>query len=146
MAPSSVSAIVAALDLQLVRGLRAALQDDIRHGVHPLGPAPTSQFLGRHRHEPEPVIEPRRHIHPTPHFEPRPVHHPEPKFAPREALDPHACPPCPPLPEDPGGTCAIQPPWKVRPWEQPVPIKREVKVVVVRPDIVSKGSLIDFFC
>ena len=143
MAPSSVSAIVAALDLQLVRGLRAALQDDIQRGVHPLGPAPTTHLLARQRIEPEPVIEPRRHIEPTPHFEPRPVHHPEPTFAPRDVLAP---PSCTPLPEDPGGKCAIEPPWKVRPWEQSVPIKREVKVVVVRPDIVSKGSLIDFFC
>ena len=143
MAPSSVSAIVAALDLQLVRGLRAALQDDIRRGVHPLGPAPTQQLPGRQRIEPEPIIEPRRHIHPTPYFAPRPVHHPEPKFAPCDVFAP---PSCTPLPEDPGGKCPIEPPWKVRPWEQPVPIKREVKVVVVRPDIVSKGSLIDFFC
>jgi len=141
VAPSSVSAIVAALDLQLVRGLRAALQDDIQHGVHPLGPAP-QQILPRQRIDPEPYIEPRRHITPTPHFEPRPVYHPEPKFAPGEDF----CPPSSPLPEDPGGRCPIEPPWKVRPWEQPVPIKLEVKVVVVRPDIVSKGSLIDFFC
>ncbi len=142
MTPSSVSAIVAAVDLKLVRGLRAALQDDIQHGVHPLGPAPQQQVLPRQRIEPEPFIEPRRHITPTPHFEPRPIYHPEPKFAPGEDF----YPPSSPLPEDPGGRCPIEPPWKVRPWEQPVPIKWEVKVVVVRPDIVSKGSLIDFFC
>jgi hypothetical protein len=142
VSPSSVSAIVAALDLKLVRGLRVALQDDIRHGVHPLGPAPQPQFLPRQRIEPEPFIEPRLHIRPEPYFEPRPIHRPEPTFAPGETL----CPPSSPLPEDPGGKCPIEPPWKVRPWEQPVPIKREVKVVVVRPDIVSKGSLIDFFC
>ena len=130
------------LDLQLVRGLRAALQDDILRGVHPLGPAP-QQVLPHQRIEPDPVIEPRQRITPTPHFEPRPVHRPDPALGPRDHLCP---PPATPLPEDPGGTSPIEPPWKVRPWEAPVPIKLEVKVVQLRPDIVHKGSLIDFFC
>ena len=142
MSPGSVSAIVAALDLKLVQGLRAALQDDVPRGVHPLGPAP-NQILPRPRIEPNPVIEPRQRITPAPRFEPRPVYHPAPRFEPRG----HACPPPEaPLPEDPGGKCPIEPPWKVRPWETPVPIKLEVKVVQLRPDIVHKGSLIDFFC
>lgn len=143
VAPSSISAIVATLDLKLVQGVRAALQDDAKlAAATALGPAPTPQSLGRDRFEPEPFIEPRKHITPTPHFEPRPIHHPEPKFAPGEDL----YPPSSPLPEDPGGRCPIEPPWKVRPWEQPVPIKLEVKVVRVHPDIVHKGSLIDYFC
>ncbi len=141
MAPGSISAIVATLDLKLVRGVRAALQDDIPRGVHPLGPAP-QQILPRQRIEPEPVIEPRRHITPTPHFEPRPIYHPEPKYAPADCF----CLPATPLAEEPNGKSPIQPPWKVRPWETPVPIKLEVKVVQLRPDIVHKGSLIDFFC
>ncbi len=142
MSPGNISAILATLDLKLVQGLRAALQDDVKHpAATALGPAP-QQTLPRSRIEPEPFIEPRRHITPTPHFEPRPIHHPEPKFAPCEDL---YCPSSP-LPEDPGGKSPIEPPWKVRPWEAPVPIKLEVKVVQVRPDIVHKGSLIDFFC
>jgi hypothetical protein len=140
--PSDISAILAVMDLKLVRGLRAALQDDIQHGVHPLGPAP-QKILPRKVHEPDPRIEPRKVVHPTPYFEPRPVHHPEPKFAPHEDLFP---PSTSPLPEDPGSKCVIQPPWKVRPWETPVPTKLEVKVVQLRPDIVHKGTLIDFFC
>ena len=142
MVPATISAIVATLDLKLVRLIRAAMQDDRKHAVTPLGPAP-QDILPRKRIEPEPRIEPRQHIHPTPYFEPRPVYHPTPRYGPRECPCP---PPCDPLPKDDTGHCRIQPPWKVRPWEAPMPMKREVKVVVVRPDIVSKGSLIDFFC
>ncbi|MGB7159671.1 MAG: hypothetical protein WBD40_16510 [Tepidisphaeraceae bacterium] len=139
MAPASVNAIVATLDLQLVRLLRAAFLDDAKLAGHgAIIPEPIIE--PRLRHEPEPFIEPRKHVHPTPYFEARPIIHPAPRIAPAED------PSLPPLPEDPGGKCPIQPPWKVRPWEAPVPMKREVKVVVVRPDIVSKGSLIDFFC
>jgi hypothetical protein len=143
VAPATISAIVATLDLKLVRLIRAAMQDDRKHAVTPLGPAP-QDILPRKRIEPEPRIEPRQHIHPTPYFEPRPVYHPTPRYGPREC--PCVPPPCDPLPKDDTGRCRIQPPWKVRPWEAPMPMKREVKVVVVRPDIVSKGSLIDFFC
>ncbi len=145
MAPSSVSAIVATLDLQVVRGLRAALQDDVPRGAHPLGPAP-QHVAPRQRDETELRIDPRPTVTPSPRFDPRPVHRPEPRFAPGECL----CPPSDPLPapdgDGDGGRCPIEPPWKVRPWEAPVPIKLEVKVVTVRPDIVHKGSLIDFFC
>jgi len=142
VAPSSIAAIVATLDLQLVRLVRAAMQDDGPRAATALGPRPSPQPLPRRHIEPEPVIEPRRHIHPTPRYEPRPVIHPRPRIAPTE----ECCPPCEPAPEPPDGRCPIQPPWKVRPWEAPVPMKLEVKVVVIRPDIVSKGSLIDFFC
>ena len=39
----------------------------------------------------------------------------------------------------------IQPPWSVLPWQNPPPIQRTVKIVVVRPDILSKGTMIDSF-
>lgn len=144
MAPATIDAIVATLDLKLVQLIRAAMADDRKHAATPLGPAP-QDILPRERFHPEPRIEPRPHIHPTPYIEPRPVYHPTPRCEPR----PCPCIPPPPgdaLPKDDTGRCRIQPPWKVRPWEAPVPMKREVKVVMVRPDIVSKGSLIDFFC
>jgi hypothetical protein len=70
------------------------------------------------------------------------VYHPDPTFAPTDWF----CPPSSPAPEDPASVNPIEPPWKVRPWEQPVPMKLEVKVVRIHPDIVHKGSLIDFFC
>jgi hypothetical protein len=143
VAPASVSAIVATLDLQLVRLLRAAMADGAQRATA-LGPAPTNVHIEpRKRLEPEPRFEPRTVYHPTPHFEPRPVYHPAARYVP---TDP-AAPLCDASPTDPDpGRCKIQPPWKVRPWEAPVPMKTEVKVVLVRPDIVNKGSLIDFFC
>lgn len=142
MAPASVSAIVATLDLKLVRMLRAAMADDGAKAATTLGPRPTD-IEPRKRFDPEPEIEPRRRIEPTPRFEPRPVYHPTARYVPNEP----ALPVCETSPSDPDpGRCRIQPPWKVRPWEAPVPMKAEVKVVVVRPDIVNKGSLIDFFC
>jgi len=143
VAPASISAIVATLDLQLVRMLRAAMADDGQR-VTALGPAPNNANIEpRKRIEPEPRFEPRPVVHPTPRFEPRPVYHPTARYVPTV---PDA-PLCEASPTDPDpGRYRIQPPWKVRPWEGPVPMKLEVKVVVVRPDIVNKGSLIDFFC
>jgi hypothetical protein len=44
---------------------------------------------------------------------------------------------------------AVEPPWRVLPWEQGPDVEMrvwpKVKVVVRPPDIIHKGSLIDFF-
>ena len=70
MAPTSVSAIVAALDLKLVRLVRAAMRGSCCPGAcGPIHPAPVIE--PRKRIEPEPEIEPRKRIEPTPVFEPR---------------------------------------------------------------------------
>lgn len=138
--PSSISLITAALDLQLVRLLRAATADDA---------AMLTQ--ARPSCQPPPEILPRRRIHPTPKFEPRPVVHPSPRFesrpvispTPEEALLPP--PQCVPDHAPCHGKLAIQPPWKVLPTEKPSQVAQPVKVVVHRPDIISKGSLIDLF-
>ena len=138
---SNVSLIVAALDLKLVRLLRGAMADN-PHGqpVSGLGPAPTNLSFGsRPRVEPEPRFEPRKRIEPTPHFEPRPVIRPEPRVEPPLCEAPHE-------PEMPSRLKSpIEPPWRVLPWEQPVQPAPKVKLTIVRPDVVSKGSLIDFF-
>jgi hypothetical protein len=39
----------------------------------------------------------------------------------------------------------IQPPWRTVPWEEPMPPRKIVKVVVRPPDIVRTGRLIDFY-
>jgi hypothetical protein len=39
----------------------------------------------------------------------------------------------------------LQPPWKAPPWEAPIPPAPQVKLVQYRPDIITKGSLIDFY-
>lgn len=145
--------IVASLDLKLVRLLRAAMNGDGGGAVSGLGPAPTV-IERRFRVEPEPHILPRRRIEPEPRIEPRQV------IRPADRYEPGACDPCvprvlPPLecyaPPPPPPACkrhVIEPPWKVLPWEQAPEyprVERKIKVVIKPPDIVHKGSLIDFF-
>ena len=149
MAGVSVSAadvglIVAALDLKLVRLVRGAMAPNPNgKPVAFIGPAPTNaRFLPRPVVHPTPRFEPRPVIHPTPRFEPRLVIHPRPRVEPL----PCACEP-PHEPEMPARSKSpIEPPWKVLPWEQPPgqPAPK-VKLAIYRPDVVSKGSLIDFF-
>jgi hypothetical protein len=141
-----VSLVVAALDLELVRLVRAAMRTD-------------GAGSGRVIH-PEPVVEPRKRVEPEPEIEPRKRFHPEPAFEPRKKH----------RPEDVGSCCAacvsaapvesaekvshspspVEPPWKVLPWDErlrsmpPRPVRR-IKVVQVRPDIQCKGSVIDLF-
>ena len=137
------SLIVASLDLQLVRLLRDAMAPPIGSGepAHPLGPAPTT-IERRFRVEPEPKIEPRKRIEPEPRIEPRQVIRPADRFEPRESD-------LVPVPVECYKPCRkfeIEPPWKVMPWEQaPCPVAPKIKVVVPPPDVVHKGSLIDFF-
>ena len=143
---SSVNLLVAALDLKLVRLLRAAMNagDCCKPGgpCHLVQPGP--RFEPRKRVEPEPVIEPRRHIHPEPRFEPRPVIRPSDRD--------ECCPPAAPIdaPAPKSSTSPIEPPWKILPWEDhpSAPSPRAlltVKVVTGRSDQGYKGNLIDLF-
>ena len=141
---TNVAALTAALDLKLVRLLRGAMNATGAGRATALGPAPNPPPQFRHV-DPEPVFEPRPRIRPTPHFEPRLIHRPAPIF---RALPPPPAPPsCEPAPCEP---CekkhVIQPPWAVLAWETPIQPEQPVKVHIVRPDTISKGSLIDFFC
>ena len=147
-ADSIPSLLVAALDLQLVRSIRDAIRTaDIESGrgqpASGLGPAPTL-IERRFRIEPEPEILPRKRIEPEPRIEPREVIRPADRYEPRDERD------LIPVPVECYKPCkkhTLEPPWKVLPWEQPLPCRVEpkVKVVVRPPDIVHKGSLIDFF-
>jgi hypothetical protein len=131
----------AASDLKVVRLLRAAMNSD-EGRVSPLGPAPNNRgdrFEPRRRIEPTPRIEPRKVIHPTPRFEPRFTIHPLPRIEPLPSLAPIE-------PEQPVRIKSpIEPPWKVQLWELPIPPPPKIKPVVHRPDIVSKGLLLDLF-
>lgn len=142
------SLIVASLDLQLVRLLRDAIQTaDLHAGrgksAHPLGPDPTL-IERRFRIEPEPEILPRERIEPDPRIEPRRVIRPADRFEPSDGADvilvPVEC-------YKPCKKHALEPPWKVLPWEQPMPcaVRPKIKVEVRPPDIVHKGTLIDMF-
>jgi hypothetical protein len=137
--------VVASLDLQLVRLLRGAMAVGDGRCCEPvsgLGPAPNC-IERRFRYQPETEILPRKRIEPTPLIEPRQVIRPTDRFEPREAD-------LVPVPVEcyrPTRKSVIEPPWKVLPWERPLEcrVQPEVKVVVRPPDIVHKGSLIDFF-
>ncbi len=139
---ASASLIVAAMDLKLVRLLRDAMRSaDAAAG--PIGMACGGTSPG---------VAPRRRIEPEARIEPRRVITPEPRIEPRQTIRVEsrvvevAPAPVPLEPEHPCRTHSpIQPPWKVRLWETPVPPAPKIKVVIQRPDIVSKGSLIDLF-
>jgi hypothetical protein len=149
---SSVSLIVASLDLRLVRLVRSAMN----HGNGPHGPISPDRLIGpsrdvapRQRVEPEPVIEPRPRVRPEPVFEPRQV------FRASDPASISAADECVVVvnAEGTGQTSSgspIEPPWKVLPWENPAPERpvrpvQRVKVVIGRPDITNKGSVIDLF-
>ena len=146
---SSVGLVVAALDLKLVRLVRAAMQG----GAGPAG------GLGGTVH-PAPVIEPRRRIEPDPVIEPRPHVRPEPEFTPRQRLgggglrcdcyQQSAPTSAEPVEKVSRSTSPIEPPWKVLPWELPLDSHRvrplrKIKVIQPPPDMQCKGSLIDLF-
>lgn len=132
--------IVAAFDLKVVQLIRKAMRTADAQGTRgdALGIVRDPVYQQRPVIHPEPRYEPRPVVHPTPHYEARPVIHPEPRVAerPPEPFEPwHPQPHKSPLP----------PPWRIPVWKNPIPRPREIKRVVVRPDIISKGSLLDFF-
>lgn len=124
--------IVAAMDLKLVRLLRQAMHPSCSCGRSARGNTAPA-------HQPQPRIEPRRVIHPQARIEPRPVIH-----VPSRVIEQPSATPT--EPEQPSRLRSpIQPPWKILPWQTPIPPRPKIKVVLHRPDIISKGSLIDFF-
>ena len=137
------SLLAASLDLQLVRLVRDAMAtpDGVGQPASGLGPAPTI-IARRFRVEPEPEVLPRERVRPEPRIEPRHVIRPADRFEPRE----DDLVPVPVEFYTPCRKSAVEPPWKVLPWEQPpCPPAPPVKVVVRPADVVHKGSLIDFF-
>ena len=147
---SSVGLVVAALDLKLVRLVRAAMQPG--NGGAP-GPMRLIQ--------PQPGAGPRRRAEPEPVVEPRPRVRPEPAVEPRQTLGmgvPRSdrCDGCGPVvptepaEKSPNSSSPVEPPWKVLPWEDrppPAPVRYVpvIKVIQARPDIQCKGSVIDLF-
>lgn len=146
MDSGSVSLLVAALDLSVVRSIRDAIRTTaLAAGGRP-GPLGTIQnpvtLAPRKVIEPTPHIEPRKVIDPTPRIEPRRVIHPAaryevlPPIVIQPVIEEHPSHPVQPLP----------PPWKMPIWEMPLPPRPVIKVHMHRPDIQNKGSLIDVFC
>lgn len=148
---ANVSLIVATLDLKVVKDIRGAIRSaDIASGKGQpaafIGPAPTPPPpLGADQ---EARIEPRLVIHPDPLIEPPLVFHEAPRFeasAPVHVPVPIEVEPTPAPSHSSSQKSPIQPPWAVMPWQTPVQIPPKVKVTIIRPDIINKGSLIDFF-
>lgn len=144
------SLIVALSDLKVVRLIRDAMRTaDLQAGGIPgplgtiINPKPEGSEQDRRSTVLVPTlrIEPRPVLHPTPRIEPRKVYHPTPR------IEPKCPPPCEPVQPEKGChiPCPIQPPWKVRPWEIPIPPQPHVKLIVHRTDVINKGSLIDMF-
>jgi hypothetical protein len=149
------SLITASADLKLVQNLRAAINGNGSGpggAVSQLGPRPNNIDRRFHVH-PEPEILPRRRIEPEPRIEPRRVIHPVDRFEPsNRAGGPDVI--LVPVPVECYKPCkrsVIEPPWKVLPWEDRLPptdgrpITPKIKIEPKPPDIVHKGSLIDFF-
>jgi len=142
---SRVDVLAAALDLKVVQLVRQAIR------------AADAQARPNGLPGPAPGAQPRPVIHPTPRFDPRPVIHPSPRFDPRPVLHPQssieqdrlACDRClngnevvvykSPT-EQP-----LQLPWKSAPWENRTPPAPKIKLARPHPDIIHKGTLLDFF-
>jgi hypothetical protein len=134
--------VVAAFELRAVQLLRDAIRttEAASSDASPLAPVPTSE--ARRRFQPQPVFEPPVHRHPEPVFGPRPILH---DCHPLRAIGPDCCLAPVEVKCEGAGCSPLQPPWKVLPWETPIPPQPKVKVVLYRPDVIHKGSLIDFF-
>lgn len=137
---------VSVLDLKLVQdvigAIRAADAVTAAENNNPLTPLPTIESP-RHIF-PDPIYEHRRHIHPEPVYARRPIVHPAPydqrPGRPRLALEPdrvHSAAPC--------NVSPIKPPLPALAARVPASSVVKMKRVVVRTDILSKGSLIDMF-
>lgn len=136
---NQVNLLVAALDLNLVRLVRGAMNGGSPSAIGMVRPQP--RFESRLVAEPTPRFEPRHVVHPTPRFEPRPVIHPA------SRVEPQA-----PAPVDPGAYVSnrpsvgpLDPPWKSLPCVTPSAPPPIVKLALYQVDIQNKGSLLDLF-
>jgi hypothetical protein len=148
---ASIATLVATLDLQLVKAITGAMNAVNANAGNSCGKAidgvPISHkrdcFESRPVIDPTPRILPRKVYHPTPRIEPRPVFHPTPRIEPRNA--PAAVPPSTEPAPCEKTKSPLLPPWKTLPCEVKEPAPLQIKMIVQRPDIHHKGSLIDLF-
>lgn len=139
---SSIGLITATLDLQLVRLIRGAIHAADASAGGGAGCGASAVIEPRFHIHPEPTIEPRQTITPEPDIEPRLVHHPEPRI---EPTPPQYAPPAD-CEHHRHRNSPIQAPWRILPWNQPLPPvihDRIVKVIRYRPDMAGKGALLD---
>jgi hypothetical protein len=135
----SVDLITATLDLQLVRMLRQAIRTADQSAGGPC-----------QRSSPQPIIEPRPHVHPQPLIEPRSHIHPRPQFESRPKINPAS----EAISQTSDSTskkervrlpALFQPPWRVLPWENLAPPAPKLKLIIRPPDLARRGSVFDVF-
>ncbi|HEX4795032.1 MAG TPA: hypothetical protein VH370_14660 [Humisphaera sp.] len=149
---TNATLIQSVMDLKLVQSVVEAMRAaDIASGrpqpVSKLGPAPTPP---PDRLERDPVFAMRPVYHPEPRYERQVVIHPEPRV---EFCAPIVVKPCEPQCEceylpvasKPEMESPLAPPWRMPVWNMPIVPPPKIKVVQYRPDIINKGSLLDFF-
>jgi len=151
---ATASLAIASLDLLLVQDLigaiRAADAETAQSASSsPLSPVPAPAPRQQVCCDPicEPAAAPQRVVHPSPcyelRFQPQPMLHALPRLALSPATGIGYATGC-----EAGGRetkSPVQPPWAVQRWQESVKPAAQVKVVVFRTDILSKGSLIDMF-
>lgn len=140
---SNAALLAAVLDLSsvqsVVQAMRAVNQAGNTNPILTLTPEPRPII------HPEPRYERRPVIHPTARYLPRPVIHPEPRVE-QKLLACHCTPPAEPVVvEKVASETPVQPPWKSLPWKIPAQPAPKVKVARYHPDIIHKGTLLDFF-
>jgi hypothetical protein len=140
---SNIQAIVATLDLQLVRLIRDAINSP-GAGGKTLG-ASDPQIAPRKTIEPEPEFSPRQKVTPSPQILSGEVTYAPPKIIP--------LPPCYAAPVESETSVRtkspIEPPWRLVPWSDKfpsAPAPLPVKPRPPRPDLAVRGRLIDAFC
>lgn len=148
---SSISLVVATLDLQLVKSITSAMNAVNANGKccdKAIDGVPVSHtrdcFERRPVIEPTLRINPRKVYNPTPRIEPRRVFHPTPRIDTRNNT-PSALPPTTEPAPCEKTKSPLLPPWKTLPCEVKEPAPVQIKMIVQRPDIHHKGSLIDLF-
>ena len=140
---SNVAFIVADLGLKAVESVIGAIRAADRESSRGGPMTPEKQFLPRQVIQSEPRYEPRLVIHPTPRYEPRRVIHPMPRIE-AQTLGGIDGPPKLVV-HKADEEMPLQPPWKTLPWENKLQPSPKVKLAPPHPDIIHKGTMLDFF-
>jgi hypothetical protein len=142
------SLVIATFDLKAVQSVRDAIRTADLSGAATVGKLLTDRY------------EPGRVFHPDDRYAPRRVIHPEPRYETGQVITEHPRlalqRPAEQSPDGQTTNCycntsggksspTFEPPWHKVPWNEPMPARPIVKVIVHPPDIKRSGKLIDFY-
>lgn len=141
------SLVIATMDLKAVQSVITAIRVADLSGAATVGKLLTDRYEPGRVFHPEDRYERRHVITPEPRYEPRPViHMPPTERLALQGIGPDATPTdCPCDAVSAKSKHTIEPPWSKVPWNEPMPARPVVKVVVRPPDVVRTGKLIDFY-